>query len=86
MRFQAQMLHSRRVANVVEERVEERDRQVLMGVFDLKGIIGSGFLVPENPSCKQSVEDGLDQRRAKEPCALFVIDVEREPESLPVIV
>jgi hypothetical protein len=43
--------------DIVKECIEERDRQILMGVIHLKGGVGSSLLVPQNPSGEEGVED-----------------------------
>jgi len=78
MILKLQMLHPGRVAYVVEEGVEEWDRQMLMGVVYLECRIVVGLSVPEYPCCEESIEYRLDKRRPKEPRSLFVVDVEGE--------
>ena len=57
-----------------------------MRVFNFKDGTRFSFLVSENPSCKQGIKNRLDQRRPEETNALFVVDIESQPESLPVVI
>lgn len=70
----------------MQQRVEERDRQKAVGVVNVERRVVVGFLVPEDPSREERIEDGLHQRRPEEPCALFVIDIEGQTQRLAIVV
>ena len=57
MGIQAQVLHPCRMADVMEQRIKEGNRQVLVSIVYLEDGIVLRLLVPEYPCGKESVEN-----------------------------
>ena len=61
------------MANVVKQRVEKRDRKIVVRVINFELSVGFSGFVPKNPRGEERVKRRLNKRRAKEPIAFLVI-------------
>ncbi|CUS46509.1 hypothetical protein MGWOODY_Smn424 [hydrothermal vent metagenome] len=62
IRFEPEMFHARRVANVVQQRVEERNGEEAVGVVDVEHRFRVRLFVPQDPRGEQRIENRLHER------------------------
>jgi len=74
--LKSEVLHAGGMANIIEQRVEKWDGQVLVCIVNFEMCLRRGLSPPKEPSREEAIKHGLNKRRTKIPVALLFRDIE----------